>query len=211
MASLVQSDFTESAASGSTITWTGGKIAISRPSSQYASSYAYTNTTYNSGIIIGQAYMYFGAGGGIDDFCHMMLTSSALTSTYANAVPYAAKCGSRTSTSSKFRLDAGAATWNSYELESSVTCGVDVKITYDTSNNNIKYWYWGGSAWTQFGTTQTYDIKNGGNVKFAVQNTNVFTDVAPYWQDMYFGTYAADYSTHYPVTAAANSGFFCLF
>ena len=33
-----------------------------------------------------------------------------------------------------------------------------VKITYDITSKDIKFWYWGGSAWIQMGTTQNVDI-----------------------------------------------------
>jgi hypothetical protein len=198
MAALTSSDFTGATSAGSTITWTGTQVSISRPSTQNNASHTDTNTTYNSGIIIGQAKFSFAAGGGSADMASIMLTSSSVPLFQAYATTYAAKISSRNNTSQKYRLSAGAATWNSYDLDTSTTNGVDVKITYDTSNNNIKFWAWNGSSWTQMDTTQTYDIKNGGNVKLSLQNTNLFVDIAPVWDNIYFGTFASDYSTQFP-------------
>lgn len=57
-----------------------------------------------------------------------------------------------------------------------ITKGKHIKITYDTTTNDMKWWYWSGAAWTQMGVTQNANIDQGYGI--AASPFIFFTDSA---------------------------------
>lgn len=61
-----------------------------------------------------------------------------------------------------------------YDIDSTVAFANTWKIYFDDSANNVYFYYWGGSSWIQAGTTQNYDIGNGGgNLKCRIGTNSV--------------------------------------
>ncbi len=91
-----------------------------------------------------------------------------------------------------------------YDFETDIAIPQDVKITYDITSHDIKFWYWSGSAWTQMGTTQNSNI---GSTVFAIYTVSDSASFSNADQGQYDDFYMsnADYSTHYPVTTAIKN------
>jgi hypothetical protein len=198
---LGSSDFTTVAATGGTATWTTStNLRMTQNSTQFQFSYALATTTLNSGIIIAQSKISWSTnGGGSEDIGGMKLTNAgSLPGTNIHTTVTNASITSRW-TGGNYRPTCGSSSWNSYDPGSSVTQGKDCKIVYDTSNNNIKLYYWGGSSWTQFGTTQTYDILGGTAIRLVLYYSYLTNSIGNLdFDNIYFGTFASDYSTQYP-------------
>lgn len=84
-----------------------------------------------------------------------------------------------------------------YDNRPGITKVKDVKITYDISSHNIKFWYWNGSTWTQMGTTQNYNL---GSTLYAVIGWDDWSsypnaDLGKV-DDVYFTD--VDFATQYP-------------
>ena len=61
-----------------------------------------------------------------------------------------------------------------YNPVSSIERGKSIKVTYNTANNEIKFWYW-DSAWIQMGTTQTWDVRGAGVLQARILGNNYAT------------------------------------
>lgn len=180
-----------------TPTWTGTQVTFPWASTVKIKE----NDTYNSNIVYCQTDLTWTTDSTSEDIAGMALTSNSSLLSAAYTTTYSAKITTRNDTGGKFRLFAWAGTYNSYgDSALSVTKNKSVKITFDTSNNNIKFWYWSWSAWTQMWTTQTYDIKNGWTLYFHLWYDIIVTSIwVTTFDNTYFGSVATDYSTHYPV------------
>jgi hypothetical protein len=211
---LGSSDFTTVAATGGTATWTTStNLRLTQNSTQFQFSYGLCNNTKNSGIIIAQAKIsWSNNGGGNEDIGGMKLTNvGSLPGTNIHSTATNASISSR-NTGGNYRPACGSSSWNSYDPGSLITQGKDCKIVYNTSNNNIGFYYWGGSSWTQIGTTQTYNILGSGPLKLIFYYSYLTTTIGNLdFDNIYFDTYAADYSTQYPASAALKSGMFNFF
>lgn len=208
MAALGSSNFTTSVRTGSTLSWvTSTNLRMTHPTTSFESTTAVTNFSKSGNYIIAQCNLTWATNSTSEDVCAMKLTNQATPATSnEHSQTTNAQISSRQSSGGKYRLTAGTSSWNSYDLDSSITKGKDVKIVYNTSNSEIKFYYWNTSVWTQIGTTQTYDIDGAGNPLYLVIHyTNTAgSDCGNFDTDnIYFDTYAADYSTQYPAPATS--------
>lgn len=89
-----------------------------------------------------------------------------------------------------------------YSYISSVSKGKTVRVTYDFSNYNIKFYYWSGSAWTQLGTTQTYNLGSTARVCLSAYDHTGFTGANPVIID---GLYFRSVTDPEPVFSSAGS------
>lgn len=121
------------------------------------------------------------------------------TMLYVDTNNYATICN-RTAAGGFYRLIVRAGGSTTYDLDTAISKGKDVKITYDISGHDIKFWYWNGSAWTQMGTTQNNNLGSTVYSLFTVEGsvTNTGANPATY-DDFYLSN--ADYSTQYPTIA----------
>lgn len=204
MANLVSTDFTATT-NGSTFTWTGGQLSMTRANTNFG-AIAKSNNGETANYIIAQCNLTWSNDIATEDIVGFGI-GSATPSGYVYDTAYYAKITSRSDAGGQYRLWAGEATYNSYSNSTTgITKAKDVKIVYNTANNEIKFYYWNGSAWTQMGTTQTYDIKNSGTVYLSLFYDNIQTTVSPaVFDKIYFDSYSADYSTQYPVTTSIKS------
>ena len=67
------------------------------------------------------------------------------------------------------------------------------KITYDDgtlggSNGDIKFWYWGGAAWIQIGTTQNQVFTGSGNLRPYFRQVRLENNLSSYEFDNFFLT-----------------------
>lgn len=202
MAYLVSTDFTATT-NGSTFTWTDSQLSMTRANTNFG-AIAITNVGKTTNYIIAQCNLDWTGAGGSEDIVGFGIGSNT-PSGYVYDTAYYAKITSRSDIGSEYRLWAGAATYNSYSNSTTgITKGKDVKIVYNTSNNEIKFYYWNGSTWVQMGTTQTYNIKNSGTVYLSLFYDNIQTTVSPaVFDKIYFDSYTADYTTQYPPTGTA--------
>lgn len=86
-----------------------------------------------------------------------------------------------------------------YTLETAITKNKIVKITYDLSSKDIKFWYWDAvdDEWVQMGTTQNVDIGSTCYAVLTSQDDTTFTGAdTVYIDDLYLSN--ADYSTQKP-------------
>lgn len=210
MAALTSSDYTLTA-SGSTQTWSGDRLTVTRPTAGQ-SAVAVGNVGYNSGIIIFQAMISWGKqySGGNEDIIGISLTSVTPTPTaYTYDDQYGAKICSRALNFGCFRYFGGAATYSSYnKQDGTVLCATDVRIVYDVGASTIKYQWWDGTSWATETTTQNYNILNGGSLKPVLFYDNISgsdTGLATF-EKTFCGTYGSEYSTHYPDSTAELSG-----
>jgi hypothetical protein len=195
---------------GSTIGFASTALTITRPTTM---TWEVTGFSKNSNLVIGQANMTWGTDV-IGDIGFMAVCNSTTpTSGYHGPSSRSAGLGTRSNTTNSYRLRAGDTASNLYDVEVAVTKGKDVKIVYDTSANSIKYYYWNGSSWTQMGTTQTYNILNGGSMYLMLGYQNTSSNIGTLtFDNIYFDSYASDYTTQYPSGGSlAKSGFFQFF
>lgn len=158
-------------------------------------------STRNTWIVFIQCNMDFvNASWTNGDLFWMFITSSSTLTTATNNPPnYSAYIHSRTDTLWKVRVNLFT-TSTQYWFDTAIADPQDFKITYNISNNQTKYWYWSGSAWTQMWTTQTVNILNWWSLYGAIIGANHIDNVYPaYVDNLYFWTIATDYTTQYPV------------
>ncbi len=206
MAALISSNFTTVTG---TPTWTGTQVTFPWGTTVKIKE----NDTYNSNIIYCQANFTWTNNSVNEDIAGIGISSNSSLATAWYTTTYSAKITTREDTGWKYRLFAWAATYNSYWNSATwITKGKDVKITYDTSNNNIKFWYWSGSAWTQMWTTQTYDIKNWWTLYFHVWYDIILSSLwLTTFDNIYFGSAAIDYTTQYPPSGVTTNSNFLMF
>lgn len=194
--SIDTSKWTTHITTSGTISVASSELQLTRPAS---GTYNYMDSvsTQNSQIIFAQAYVSWDTNSADEDIVWFILTSAS-TPVHGNWYTYWAWITSRSNWwqyNIKTR-NSGAV----YNLDSTVTKWKEVKITYNTADNNIKFWYWDTSVWTQIWTTQTLDIKNWWNIKLIVYYDYISQTVGTWHIDnLYFGRISADYSTQYPV------------
>lgn len=195
---LTSADFTTSNGDGGTVTWTWTQVVITDPNTS-KSVFTKCNNTYNSNIIYAQANMTWTANAAAGNLWGIYISSTNfVTSSQLHTQNYHALAGSRGTASANIRLRINT-TSNVYNLDNAwQNVPQDVKITYNTSTNDIKYWYWNGSAWSQLWTTQTYDILQGSTIKLYLTNVDVWDTNTYTYNNIYFWSAASDYSTHYP-------------
>lgn len=148
--------------------------------------------------------------------CNMTWTTDStsesqwLFTLYKNNTNYC-NISARTASGWVYRLDIVIWwTWV-YAFETAITKGKDVKITYDYTTNEIKFWYWSGSAWTQMWTTQTFDLDWTLYALFTQEDTASYTGANPVTIDNFYMVDTANYSTQYPSSSTWNSNFFMFF
>lgn len=67
------------------------------------------------------------------------------------------------------RVRSGGST--TYTADTGISLNNRFKIEYDASNN-IKFYYWNSSTWTQLGVTQTVDIGSAGNIRLSTSSNS---------------------------------------
>jgi hypothetical protein len=182
-----------------TISVASSELQLTRPATN-TYNYLDSVSTQNSEIIFAQAYMSWDTNDTNEDIAGIMITSTS-TPTHGWWPNYSAQINTRDNIWGwHYRLWVNT-TSRVYNLDtdSALTKWQEVKITFNTSNNEIKFWRWTWS-WTQMWTTQTYDIKNGGNLKLIIWYDYIATSIwTAHIDNLYFGRISADYSTQYPV------------
>ena len=99
-------------------------------------------------------------------------------------------------------VDGGSTVYN---LETAIAKNKSVKITYDITSKDIKFWYWGGASWTQMGTTQNVDIGSTVKMVFSVESGTTQTGANPgIWDNAYFIS-GEDYSVNPPTSTSTTS------
>ena len=197
--SLTSANFTTSNADWWAVNWTWTQAQITDPNTS-KSVFAKCNTTYNSWIVIAQAYLTRTNNSAAWNFWWLFLSSSDLvTSSQMQDQNYIGTITWRATGADDFRvrIRTTSAVYN-VDNDTSWDRWTDAKIVYNTSDNTIKFYRWNWSAWTQMWTTQTYDIRQGWNLKFYITNVDVWDTNTFTFDNIYFNTYGADYSTHYP-------------
>ncbi len=103
----------------------------------------------------------------------------------------------RTAAGGKYRLFIRQASTTAYDIDTSQVKGQDVKIEYDFTAHTIKFYFWGGSSWTQLGTTQTFNLGATAFIVFTAADSVSNTGANPY---IYDNAYLVDgiYSTQFP-------------
>lgn len=199
---LQSSDFTTIAG---TPTWTWSQVTF-----PWATTVKLTNNSnYASNIIYCQSDLTWVTNSGSEDIAWIILSSNATMPAYGIDTLYSAKITSRSASWWEYRLFIGTTSYNMYDNSPWITKGKSIKITYNIATNDIKFWYWNGSAWTQMGTTQTYNIKNGWSLYFHLFYDIIVNNIGLTTLDnIYFWSVASDYSTQYPPVSTTNSGFF---
>lgn len=87
-----------------------------------------------------------------------------------------------------------------YEFTSAIAIKNTWKITFDSSTNEVKFWYLNGLIWTQAGTTQTYDIDNGNGLKTRFGANSVAGSGSVTWTFSNFYMTNEDYNRVAPTT-----------
>lgn len=190
---FTSSDFTTQAGSP---TWSSNQVTF-----PWASTIKIKNiNTNNSNIVFIQWYFTWVTNDPNEDLAWIILTNQSSLPSVWYQTTYSAKITSRSYNWWQYRLYWWAWTYNTYNNDTiNINKWTDVKITYNTSNNQIKYWYWNWSAWTQMWTTQTINILNWWTLYF-----HLFYDVilinlwTTTFNNLYFGSVLSDYTTHYP-------------
>jgi len=122
---------------------------------------------------------------------------------YVDANNYA-RIGSRSTAGGKYLLvvvQGGSARYV-YDNAAAPTKGKDVKITYNLTSKEIKYWWWNTDTWTQIGATATWDLGSTVYMLMATQDVAGYTavDTATFDNAYLFST---DSTTQYPVADVA--------
>lgn len=130
--------------------------------------------------------------------------SAHIFSLYKNTTNWVRMQSGNTADGSYFRLIIQIAGVNVYDLNvtaGSITSTQLIKITYDYSNSEIKFWYFSTTtgAWVQLGTTQTYSLATSGEQLY------------PYWTATDSATHVGGTSSFTRKLFLANSHFSSVF
>lgn len=149
-------------------------------------------STVSSSNAVAQAYINWTDPTTQEALCGMFLYKDANNYAYV---------GSRSS-GGTYRLLIQSGGSQVYTLDGNIAQNKDVKITFD--GTSVKFWYWNGSAWTQMGTTQTYNLGANCGVVLSTEDSTSFTgaDVVSF-DNLYLSD--ADYSTQYPITTSIKT------
>lgn len=213
---LTSSDFTTNNSNWWSVTRTWNSVEISYTGAWMI--WAKCNDTQNSNIIYAQCNLTWNPTGEQEQFWGMIISSTDFNvNTVSYNQPYNISINSRAQSSTwRYALSL----WTNtplvyYNTTTWIDKWKDVKITYNTSNNEIKYWYWDTwtSAWVQMWTTQTYDILQGWDIKLYLYNNylNSLWSETYTMNNIYFWNAVTDYTTQYPAEAPINSSAFFSF
>lgn len=183
-----------------TISVSSYELQLTRPASN-TYNYLDSVSTCNSWIIFCQWYLSWDINSNNEDIWGIMITSSA-TPVHWWWPNYSAFINSRDNIwwwHYRVWVNTTTITYN-LDTDSSLTKWKEVKITYNVSTNDIKFFYWNWSSWTQIWTTQNANILNWWNIKLIVWYDYIHISIwTVHIDNLYFWTIDADYSTQYPV------------
>jgi len=105
-------------------------------------------------------------------------------------------------TTNAYRLQIVVGGSSVYSFNTAITKGKNVKIEYNTDNNEIKFYYY-NSGWVQMGTTQTYDLGDVLYTYMTSSDNTAFNGANPITiDDLYFskGAYTSATPSSYVFT-----------
>ena len=117
--------------------------------------------------------------------------------------------GSRTSAGGNYRLRIYKDGSQVYSNHSAITKNKSVKIEYDSNNNEVSFYYWNTSVWTQIDSTQTYNLGTTAYMVLSAQGHSAWTGADPINCDnAYFvkGTYSTSTPSTYLMTDDFTGG-----
>lgn len=152
-----------------------------------------SKTKVTSGVAVAQCNLTWTTDGNSESWGGMFL--------YKDANNYAF-ISSRSDAGGQYRLRIVTGGTERYAVTSGLTTkGKDVKIW--TDGTDIKFYYWGGSSWTQMGTTQTYSLGYDLYIKFSAQDASTFNGANPITIDNAYLS-GEDYTTQYPAATTTE-------